>query len=44
MQKSEVFFDYREEWNDGRLQTLTAENVSVFCHVSRGIKEILKVS
>lgn len=44
MQKCDIFLDNREKWDNWRLHALAAEDVAIFCHVSRWIKKILKVS
>lgn len=44
MQKRNIFLDNREEWNNWRLHALTAKDIAIFGHVSRWVKEILKVS
>lgn len=44
MQKCDIFLDNREKWDNWRLHALAAEDVAIFCHISRWIKKILKVS
>lgn len=44
MQKCNVFLDNRKEWNNWWLHALTAKDVAILGHVSRRVKEILKVS
>lgn len=43
MEEREVLLDDGEQRDDGRLQVLTVEHITVFCHVSGGIKEVLEI-
>lgn len=43
MQKGQVLLDHREEWDDGRLHALAAQDVAVLGHVPRWVEHILQV-